>query len=430
MTTMTNGPSDVARADLNARLGARVARSGVGTDAVDGVVPGLVVEPETPANVSRTLAWATESGRTVIVRGGGTKIDWGPTPTSIDVLLSMRRMSGVEAHRHGDLTATVRAGTTLSAVNAALAEHRQWLALDPPDPDTATIGGIVATNDSGPRRHWHGAPRDLIIGMTLARADGVMAHSGGIVVKNVAGYDLARLLTGSFGSLGVVVNAMFKLAPRADASRTVAVTLTGPEQCGPYVSALLAQASMPTALELAAPPAGMLVRFESVETVAEQQASQAATLAEQQGGRAVVLTGDDEMQAWHPHDKRVFGTGQDGTILKIVTVPTEVSSTVARIGEVAQTNHLDYAVTGRAGLGVLNVLVQGDAESRASFVTVLRDRFLPGEGSVVIRRADAELKSLVGVWGPIGDGLPIMREVKRRFDPTGTLNPGRGPGGL
>ena len=95
MTTMTNGPSDVALADLNARLGARVARSGVGTDAVDGVVPGLVVEPETPANVSRTLAWATESGRTVMVRGGGTKIDWGPTPTSIDVLLSMRRMSGV-----------------------------------------------------------------------------------------------------------------------------------------------------------------------------------------------------------------------------------------------------------------------------------------------------------------------------------------------
>ncbi len=426
---MATGPSDVALTDLNTRLGAPVARAGAGSDAVDGVVPRLVVEPQTPANVGGTLAWATESGRTVIVRGGGTKIGWGPTPGPIDVLLSMRRMSGVEAHRHGDLTATVQAGTTLSAMNAVLAEHRQWLALDPPDPDTATIGGIVATNDSGPRRHWHGAPRDLIIGMTLARADGVMAHSGGIVVKNVAGYDLARLLTGSFGSLGVVVNATFKLAPRADASRTVAVTLAGPEQCGPYVAALVAQASMPTALELAAPPPAMLVRFESVETVAEQQALQAVTLAEQQGGRAVVLAGDDESHAWRAHDTRVFGTGQDGTILKIVTVPNEVSSTLTRITEAAQTNHLDYAVTGRAGLGVLNVLVQGATEARASFVTMLRDRFLPGQGSVVIRRADAELKSLVGVWGPIGDGLPIMREVKRRFDPTGTLNPGRGPAG-
>ncbi|HIE92054.1 MAG TPA: FAD-binding oxidoreductase [Acidobacteria bacterium] len=365
--TMATGPSDVALTDLNTRLGAPVARAGAGSDAVDGVVPRLVVEPQTPANVGGTLAWATESGRTVIVRGGGTKIGWGPTPGPIDVLLSMRRMSGVEAHRHGDLTATVQAGTTLSAMNAVLAEHRQWLALDPPDPDTATIGGIVATNDSGPRRHWHGAPRDLIIGMTLARADGVMAHSGGIVVKNVAGYDLARLLTGSFGSLGVVVNATFKLAPRADASRTVAVTLAGPEQCGPYVAALVAQASMPTALELAAPPPAMLVRFESVETVAEQQALQAVTLAEQQGGRAVVLAGDDESHAWRAHDTRVFGTGQDGTILKIVTVPNEVSSTLTRITEAAQTNHLDYAVTGRAGLGVLNVLVQGATEARASF---------------------------------------------------------------
>ena len=132
---MATGPSDVALTDLNTRLGAPVARAGAGSDAVDGVVPRLVVEPQTPANVGGTLAWATESGRTVIVRGGGTKIGWGPTPTSVDVLLSMRRMSGVEAHRHGDLTATVRAGTTLSAVNAALAEHRQWLALDPPDPD-------------------------------------------------------------------------------------------------------------------------------------------------------------------------------------------------------------------------------------------------------------------------------------------------------
>ena len=187
---------------------------------------------------------------------------------------------------------------------------------------------------------------------------------------------------------------------------------------------------MPTALELAVPPVRMLVRFESAEVAAEQQARQAVTLAEQHGGSASVLTGDDESGAWRAHDARVFGADGEGTILKVVTLPSELSSTLEQIGEVAQANQLEYAVTGRAGLGVLYVRLHGSATGRAAFVTALRAQFRPGQGSVVVRRADPELTSLVGVWGPIGDSLPIMREVKRRFDPTGTLNPGRGPGGL
>ena len=129
---------------------------------------------------------------------------WGPLPGSIDLLLSTARLNKVVAHRHGDLTATVEAGATLSSVNAVLAEHGQWLPLDPAWSDRATIGGIVATNDSGPGRHRHGAPRDLIIGCSVALSDGRIAKSGGIVVKNVAGYDLARLFTGSTGSNEVV----------------------------------------------------------------------------------------------------------------------------------------------------------------------------------------------------------------------------------
>ena len=429
MTTTSASPAD-SLAELNSRLDGPVARPPAEQDAVEGVLPAMVVEPATTAQVSHILAWATENGRAVVVRGGGTKIGWAPTPASIDVLLSTSEMQGVEAHRFGDLTATVLAGTTLSATNAVLAEHGQWLALDPPGGDVATIGGIVATNDSGPRRHWHGAPRDLIIGMTLVRADGVIAHSGGIVVKNVAGYDVARLLTGSFGSLGVIVNATFKLAPRADASRTVAVDFPDADRCALYVSGLLAHASMPTALELAAPPASMLVRFESVEAVAEQQALHAVTLAAEHGGSAIVLTGDDETHAWRSHAARVFGDENDGTILKVVTLPADLSSTLARIRELAQANQLDYVVTGRAGLGVLHVRLNGGGAAKAEFVTALRARCRPGQGSVVLRQADAQLQSRVGVWGAIGDGLPIMREVKRRFDPTGTLSPGRGPGGL
>jgi glycolate oxidase FAD binding subunit len=210
----------------------------------------------------------------------------------------------------------------------------------------------------------------------------------------------------------------------------VAVDFPDTGRCAPYVSGLLAQAAMPTALELAVPPARMLVRFESVEVVAEQQARQAVALAEQHGGTASVLTGDDESDAWRAHEACVFGADSDGTLLKVVTLPAALSSTLEQIAELARANQLAYAVTGRAGLGVLEVRLHGSVTARAALVTALRAQFRPGHGSVVVRRSDPELQSLVDIWGPIGDGLPIMREVKRRFDPTGTLNPGRGPGGL
>ena len=428
MTSRSRSPDAVVAtvAEVDARAG--VARSGSAADAIDGVVPGVVATPATPDALAKTLAWATETGRTVVVRGGGTKLGWGPPPGPVDLLLSTTAMSAVVEHRHGDLTATVQAGATLAETNAVLSRHRQWLPLDPPWGDRATIGGIVATNDSGPRRQRHGAPRDLIIGMTMARADGLLAKTGGIVVKNVAGYDLARLLTGSFGCLSVILTATFKLAPLAEASRTVAVEFPASAQCGPFAADLLARASTPTALELATPPAAMLIRFESVEAVAVEQAEQAATLARSHDGTPVILSGDDETAVWRAHDARVFE--REGTIVKLVIVPSEVSSTLAWLDAAAKTRQLDYVVTGRAGLGVLYVGLHGAVSEQAAFVSALRDRLPAGRGSAVIQRADPELKALVDVWGPVGDGLRIMQEVKRRFDPTGTLNPGRGPGGL
>ena len=236
-------------------------------------------------------------------------------------------------------------------------------------------------------------------------------------MKNVAGYDLARLLTGSFGCLGVILTATFKLAPLAEASRTVSVEFPATAQCGPLVADLRTHASTPTALELATPPATMLIRFESVETVAVEQAEQAATLARGHGGTVVVLAGEDETVAWREHDARVFD--REGTIVKLVVVPSKVSSTLAWLDDAAKRRQLDYVATGRAGLG-----------EQASLVTTLRERLPVGRGSAVIQRADPKLKALVDVWGRVGDGLRIMQEVKRRFDPTNTLNPGRGPGGL
>ena len=424
----SQSPSPAALvAEVDARTGAAVARPGSAADAIDGVVPGVVAAPATPGGIAKTLAWATETGRTVVVRGGGTKLGWGPPLGSIDLVLSTAAMTAVE-QRHDDLTATVQAGATLAATNDVLGRHRQWLPLDPPWGERATIGGIVAANDSGPRRHRHGAPRDLIIGMTLARADGLMAKTGGIVVKNVAGYDLARLLTGSFGCLGVILTATFKLAPVAEASRTVLVEFPASARFGPFAADLLAHASTPTALDLSTPPARMLIRFESVESVVVEQADQAAWLGRGHGGMPVILSGEDETAAWRTHETLVFDHAR--TIVKLAIVPSELSATLAWLDEAASMHQLDYVATGRAGLGVLCVGLSGAVAQQASLVTALRQRLPVGRGSAVIQRADPELKAAVDVWGPVGDGLRVMQEVKRRFDPTGTLNPGRGPGGL
>ncbi len=408
--------------------GGAVARPGTDGDAVDGVVPAVVAEPGSPDAAAAVLRWASDHGRSVVVRGGGTKLGWGAPAGAIDVLLSTRGLDAVEAHRHGDLTATVQAGAVLADVNAALAAHRQWLPLDPPHADGATIGGIVAANDSGPRRQRHGAPRDLIIGMTFARVDGTIAKSGGIVVKNVAGYDLARLLTGSFGCLGVVLTATFKLAPAAEASRTVAATLSEAGQVDRIAAGLLDRGATPTAVELAWPPATMLVRFESVAPVAAEQAEQAATLVRDIGGTAEVLAEAAEAEAWRRHEARVFG--REGTIVKVVVLPIDLSTTLAWLRDAARRHSLDCEVIGRAALGVLYLRLAGPLAAQATLVRELRGRIDPGRGSAVIRQAGAELRNSVDAWGPLGDGFPLMQQVKRGFDPRGILNRGRGPGGL
>lgn len=419
---------DALAAELSGRLGAPVCRPGGPGDLLDGVTPALVVEPSTVETCAETLRWAQETGRSVMVRGGGTKLGWGASPDTVDLLLSTGAMTAVEAHRHGDLTATIQAGATLAETNRVLGRHRQWLPLDPPGGERATIGGIVSTNDSGPRRQRHGAPRDLIIGMTMVRADGVVAHSGGIVVKNVAGYDLARLLTGAFGSLGVIVNATFKLAPLAEASRTVSVTFPDLAALVPYAVALLERGVTPSALELAAPGATMLARFESVEAVASDQAAQAVTLAADHGGTAVVLQQDDEAAAWRAHEAVVFDRGS--TVVKMAVVPAELQPTLAWLDTEVRARSLDYALIGRAGLGVLDLALDGPVADQASLLDALRARTPPGQGSAVVRHATPEIKSLVDVWGPIGDSVPVMRAVKRQFDPENRLNPGRGPGNL
>ena len=407
-------------------VGAESARSGGESDTIDGICPKVVAEPRSAEALTALLGWASHAELTTSVRGGGTKLDWGGTLEPVDLVVSTAGLSSVVAHRHGDLTATVEAGATLAHVNETLGAHRQWLPLDSPWADRATIGGIVATNDSGPSRHRHGAPRDVIIGITVVRADGELAKAGGIVVKNVAGYDLSRLMTGGFGSLGVVVDATFKLAPVAPASRTVLIELGSIEAMAPIVADVVSSALTPSAIELQWPPARLLVRFESVESAVDPQADEVGRLctARDPSCRATVYRDGEESTLWQAHASR---WDEPGTLVKVSTLTTATVPTLSWLRDACRDRNVELSAQGRAGLGVVDVRMDGGVETQAQLIRELRDRFDVGDGSAVIRRAVAELRRSVDPWGPIGSGLPVMQAIKQRFDPAGRLNPGRGP---
>ena len=407
-------------------LGKDVVRAGTQADAIDGVVPGVVVEPATGDATGAVLEWASREKHCVLVRGSGTKLAWGAPPRGIDILISTVRLNAVVAHRHGDLTATVQAGARLGDVNRALAQHRQWIPLDPPEADRATIGGIVAANDSGPRRHRYGAPRDLIIGVEFARADGRLAKGGGIVVKNVAGYDLPRLLTGSFGSLGVILTATFKLYPLTAASRTLVVEPLDPPGLGALAVKLAASHLTPTALEFATHPLRLIIRFESIEASVTQQSETASKLIAEHGYSARTLSESAEQELWQSHAS--LAGDDSGALLKVSVLPTELAATLTLIERLA--GKAGYTAAGRAGAGVFLLRLTGETESQKRVIDGLRDALQIGRGSAVLVKSAPDMRPHVDVWGPIGDGLVVMKAIKQQFDPAGILSPGRGPGGL
>jgi glycolate oxidase FAD binding subunit len=374
------------------------------------------LEPLDAADAARTLGAATDAGDKVIIRGSGTKSEWTEhhPPRTI---ISTARLNRVLAHRDGDLTATVESGATLASLNRELSRRGQWLPLDPAWADRATIGGLVAANDSGPRRHRYGTPRDLIIGVEIARCDGVRAKAGGIVVKNVAGYDMSRLFTGSCGTLGLILNATFKLYPLTAASRTVVVQLPDHAAAAAIVHAINSSQLTPTAVELATPPFRLLIRFESTERSVQHQAEEAVRLAGGSGGRAEVAAGAFEHRTWTEHGERPW-KGR-GVVLKITSLPAALGATLAAIAAASQ--GCEWEAIGRAALGVLFLRIDTDGAAAADAIRSLRESQALGGGSVVVLRASQDLRAAVGSAVERSDAVAVMQAVKRMFDPHGTL---------
>ena len=396
-------------------------------DAIDGILPGIVLEAKSRAAVAAALEWASRRSRSLVIRGGGTKLGWGAVPAPFDVLLDVSRLNRVLDHRSGDLTVSVEAGARLGDVNELLRQRGQWLALDPPFADAATIGGLLATNDSGPARHRFGTPRDLVIGIEIATMDGRIAKAGGQVVKNVAGYDLSKIMSGSFGSLGAIVAATFKLSPVAASSTTVSIPHLDSDATVRVVEAIAASQLEPVAFELdmraprgSEPEIVCLLRFASVPAAVEAETANACGRIATMHPALRVLTGDDEREFWGGYGRRPWE--EPGIVVRASWLPANLADMLSAVRALSGDASLDLIGRLATGSGLFRI----DARREAQLDVVSGMRASGVFGNVVVLRAPADLKTRDWVWGTPA-AASLTAALKRELDPGGLLGAGRGP---
>jgi glycolate oxidase FAD binding subunit len=417
---------------------AEVAAAG-DADIVAGARPGYVAAPASTAEAAALLAAAAGLGLAVVARGSGSRQHWGSPPTRCDLVVDTRRLDHVIEHAAGDLVVQVQAGVALDDLAAVLATAGQQLALDPSPSGangTGTVGGVLATNSTGPLRFRFGAPRDLLIGITVVRPDGVVARSGGKVVKNVAGYDLGKLFAGSYGTLGLITEATFRLHPLPDVSTWLTLDLPDPESAGEVVHAISTSPLWPSAVELswssASAPLAVSVLLQGDEaSVAARFARLQDLLGRGTAGGPFPLArplpdGRDRPEAFGTCVRVAFWVGQLGRVL-----------TTIRTAGVA--NGVDPAISGSAGAGIVEVGVAADvnsaevarfvAELRAGLAALSAGGVVPSVASAVVMWAPPEVREAVDVWGPV-PSLQLMRAVKDQFDPEHRMAPGRFAGGI
>ena len=413
-------------ARLREVVGGEHARDAGDTDAVDGARPRFVASPGTIEEVAALLRLAGEADWRVTPRGAGSKLAWGRPPERTDLVLRTARLNRVIEHAAGDLVVSVEAGLGIEELQLALASSGQMLGLDAPQ-DGATVGGLIATNASGPHRLRYGTVRDLLIGITVVLADGTVARSGGKVVKNVAGYDLGKLFTGSLGTLGVIVGATFRLHPRPAVTGRVSLELSTPEAAGSAVKRIMRSTLVPGAVELewAGGAGRMLVHFGGIAPGVEAQTRSAMHLLADLG--EVALVHDPVVDA-RRRGRSSPTLDRPGALAKITFLPADLAPVLRALEGATRPHGVTPLAEGQAANGVLYARLPDDAGVVAAIVTELRQRI--GEGAVVLLEGPVQAKLEVDPWGPVGNALPLMRRVKEQFDPGRMLNPGRFVGGI
>jgi glycolate oxidase FAD binding subunit len=408
---------------------------------VAGVRPRFLVEPTTVTGVSRVLALANARGLGVVPTGRGARLGWGPPPRRLDVLLSLAKLDRVLAHEPADLTLSVEGGATLEGLNAILGAHRQFLPLDPAHPELSTIGGLIATGAAGPYRARYGTMRDLLLGVTVVRADGTVVKGGGRVVKNVSGYDIPKLHVGALGTLGVVVEAHLRLHARPAEERSWVFGFGSAEAAldaaleardTPIIVSrcqILTAGALRALGESEPPDAALAVTIGSVPEAVHAQGARLADVVSRSGSAAIEVPDADAF--W----RRVADLtwAEDPARHLALRIGVRPSDTVKalRAVEAAQPAGATLRATIDVATGVLHAASNpiGGAQS-VGLVTRVREALAPLGGSCVIEHAPVEVLPTLDVWGDVGPALEPMRRLKGELDPAGVLNPGRFVGGI
>jgi glycolate oxidase FAD binding subunit len=390
-------------------------------DEILGTRPRAAYAPATLDEAAEVMAMAARERLRIGFIGGGTALGLGSAPAALDAVVRTEKLAHIVEHAPADQVVIAEAGVTLAALQAAVGAHGQRLALDAPHPEQATIGGLVATAGFGPLRARYGAIRDLIIGVTLVRADGEIAHGGGKVVKNVAGFDLPKVACGSLGTLGLVATAAFRLHPLPETAQTVVVPGIAADQVLAVVAAARAAQLEPTsAVALAAAPHTRFdlgVRFEGFGTGVAEQVARLVEIARAQAAGTERLSDEAAAAFWRRHDAvRAAGPLR----VRVAALPTQLPAVAAQLPGLA---HLAWYAT--LGLGFA-----GGPSVDAAALSAARAALVGQGGSLVIEDAPTELRTAIDPWGPPPPGFAIMQRLKHRFDPDRRLNPGRFVGGL
>ena len=401
------------------------------------VAPGTKIDctvyPNTQEEMAAVIAWAGQNRCAVLPCGSGSKLDWGglvkldpanPPGAGGIAAASTARLNRLVEHAVGDLTVTAEAGMKFADLQLLLAAAGQFLPIDPAYPQQATLGGIVATADAGSLRHRYRGVRDLLLGMTFVRSDGKIAVAGGRVVKNVAGYDLMKLFTGAYGTLGVISQVTFRVYPLPESSGTV--VLTGEVNAlSQTAQILLSSALTPSAIDLLSPQlvaklglgkgTGLIVRFQSIAPSVKQQSARLLEVGEKLGLQGTSCCENEDRQLWQRLPETMWDSGTKPAIIcKIGIRPSEA---VRAINELPVQDALIHA---GSGLGVLRF----EAATADTLLQVRRGCEAYG-GFLTVLAAPADIKQQLDVWGYNGSAIDLMRRIKQQFDPENLLSPHR-----
>jgi len=386
----------------------------------DKAKPVIVIVPADAQQVAEVLKFANTNELVVMPTGGGTKLGWG-NPVAPDIELSLARLNEVREHAWQDMTCTVQAGCAWAGMQAQLQRHGQMVALDPLRPDCATVGGVVACNDSGPLRLKYGGLRDLIIGMTVALADGTLAKSGGKVVKNVAGYDIHKLITGSFGTLGVIVEVNFRLHPVEEHARTWTATMPESPGCADFGKPLRAL------MDAQIVPSSVQIRVSRRASAVDVRVAGPPECLDEYGARIRSILGKFELADSVDHvwaARQALFEKADALVLKASVLPDEIVDVSAELQQRSAGHDCEIDVVAQA-TGLMWVAIASAPDIAVGLLDGLRARVSTTGGSVVALQVPASIRGRIDPWGPDRGTLPLMREVKRRLDPNRILNPGR-----